>query len=130
LRRSVILTFIFIYLAATTSLGELFRLPVLISHYAEHKADNSSITFYKFLYQHYHADDGNDLDNDRDSQLPFKSQEAGSSASSFSFGIPHQGNGILFAPFPILSLLNKTNYKEPYIPSACQSRIWQPPKFS
>jgi len=130
LRRSATLILIFLYLSATTSLGELFRLPVLISHFVEHKADNNSITFYKFLYQHYHADDGNDQDNDRDSQLPFKSQDMGSSPSSYSFGIHHPISGIFFSPLLVSSSLNTANYKEPYIPSACLNRIWQPPKFS
>jgi hypothetical protein len=130
LRRTAVITYIILYLAATTSLGELFRLPVLISHFAEHKADNNSITFYKFLYQHYHADDGNDQDNDRDSQLPFKSQDPGSGSSSISFGVPLPGNNLLLTPNSIFSSLNTVKYKEPYIPSACLNRIWQPPKHS
>lgn len=106
----------------------MFRIPVLLTHFIEHRLDNSSITFSKFLYQHYHDDDGNDKDNHRDEQLPFKSQDHGS--TSYSHLIQHQNQGILISPVYHSESNNAANYREPYLPSACLNRIWQPPKFS
>ena len=69
------------------------------------------------------------MDNARDEQLPFKSQDLGFSSSQ-NFGIPHSIKGLAFPPPTFFSLMIKENYKEPFIPSACLNRIWQPPKLS
>lgn len=103
------------------------KAPVLFSHFIEHKADNDAITFYTFIYQHYQDDDGNDQDNDRDSQLPFKSHDSQSSGSNCA---PVFLTKIKFTPFSQAPIAAKANYKEPNIPSPYLSRIWQPPKNS
>ncbi len=128
LRKPVILSFLFIYLCASTCVGELLKAPVLLLHFIEHRADNNSITFAAFIYQHYQDDDGNDQDNDRDSQLPFKSHD-NSHSSGNNAGFPIVLTKLRFTPFSQASAIAGTSYKEPDIPSAYLSRIWQPPKF-
>ncbi|MGB4399954.1 MAG: hypothetical protein WBJ10_11335 [Daejeonella sp.] len=126
MKKSAILVSIFIYLSATTCIGELFKAPILMTHFIEHRADDSSITFYQFIYQHYQDDDGNDKDNDRDSQLPFKSQDN----SHSNTGVPLFINKIRFAPVSAISLVERSQYREPNIPSPHLLRVWQPPKSS
>lgn len=67
---------IFLLLALMTvnslSLQQLFKLPVLIAHYFEHKERGQSITVTEYLAMHYWGTDINDNDQDRDMQLPFK----------------------------------------------------------
>lgn len=64
------------------SVGELFKLPELVSHFSEHKAIDHSISLTDFLSMHYMGNDQNDNDQDRDMQLPFKKI-----AGHFSFQI-------------------------------------------
>lgn len=55
-----------------SSLGELFKLPELLSHFTEHRAINKDISIFEFISMHYMGNDLNDNDQDRDMQLPFK----------------------------------------------------------
>lgn len=54
------------------SLQQLFKIPVLIAHFFEHRQRNESITFIEYLSMHYWGNDIDDNDQDRDMQLPFK----------------------------------------------------------
>jgi hypothetical protein len=58
--------------ADTTELHQLFKLPILFQHFAEHKERDSQVSLMDFLAMHYWGNDMNDDDNDRDMQLPFK----------------------------------------------------------
>ncbi len=51
---------------------ELVKIPTLVKHFEQHKAQNHSIDFADFLVMHYLGSDNNDSDNDQDEQLPFK----------------------------------------------------------
>lgn len=55
-----------------SSIGELFKLPQLLSHFTEHKAADQSISIFDFVSMHYWGNDLNDSDQDKDMQLPFK----------------------------------------------------------
>lgn len=55
-----------------SSLGELFKIPVLYAHFMEHRSLDHDIDIFDFLSMHYFGDDLNDNDQDRDMELPFK----------------------------------------------------------
>ena len=59
-----------IHLAGNTEVGQLLRLPELITHYFQHHRQNSDISFVEFLAMHYGGDDGTNADNDYYNQLP------------------------------------------------------------
>lgn len=59
-----------IHLAGNTEVGQLLRLPELITHYFQHHRQNSDISFFEFIVMHYGGDDGTNADNDYDNQLP------------------------------------------------------------
>lgn len=56
----------------TISFDQLMKLPVLVMHYIEHRAQDGNLTVMQFLSMHYWGHDNNDNDQDRDDQLPFK----------------------------------------------------------
>jgi hypothetical protein len=58
--------------AENTELHQLFKLPILFQHFAEHKQLNSQVGVIDFLSMHYWGDDRNNNDDERDMQLPFK----------------------------------------------------------
>jgi hypothetical protein len=80
LLRNIIL---FIVILDTTSLCQVYKVPLLLRHFAEHQSLNQDITFAYFLSMHYLGKDLNDNDDDKDMQLPFKKVEA--HTSSFIF---------------------------------------------
>ncbi|WP_147277190.1 hypothetical protein [Runella aurantiaca] len=116
-----------IYLFSATELNQLLKLPVLVMHFQEHQQKNSSISFFQFLHNHYainHADDG---DAERDSQLPFQSNDHSSSFQSpFYFFLS-------FTPLsPSITIIKEGNpsyYTSAHILAAHLSTIWQPPRF-
>ncbi|WP_342086410.1 hypothetical protein [Dyadobacter sp. OTU695] len=78
--RNIIL---FIVILDTTSLCQVYKMPLLLRHFEEHQSLNHEITFTDFLSMHYLGKDINDNDDDKDMQLPFKKVEA--HTSSFIF---------------------------------------------
>jgi hypothetical protein len=69
-----------VFFLSTTSLSQLFKLPVLVAHYMEHQQLDRSIGILDFLSMHYWGQDINDNDQDRDMQLPFKTGEQNTNA--------------------------------------------------
>lgn len=111
---------------STTQLRELCKLPLLIQHYIEHKAQNHNITFFGFLDMHYAHGDVKDADYDKDMKLPFKTISLNTTAiafcynSNFSFSCTKQ----IFAKltkqkFPISTVHLSSSYLD---------AIWQPPR--
>ena len=62
----------FIVLATNTSVGELFKVPVLLNHFLEHRQRDHNIGLSQFMSMHYWGNDIKDNDTDRDMKLPFK----------------------------------------------------------
>jgi hypothetical protein len=59
------------HLLGNTELGELLKIPRLISHYQQHRCNDSSVGFIDFIVMHYvNGDDGTSADNREDEQLP------------------------------------------------------------
>lgn len=58
-------------LLAQTPLQQVLRLPILLEHYREHRADNKHLGLSAFIFLHYIGGHPKDADHDRDGQLPF-----------------------------------------------------------
>jgi len=71
MRTTWILVLMTVHLFGNTELGQLFRLPKLVSHYFQHRQLDRSVTFIDFLAMHYGGDDGTTADDDIDNQLPY-----------------------------------------------------------
>jgi hypothetical protein len=117
-----------VYLISSTELRQLLKFPLLLQHYAEHKAENKSLGLLQFLAMHYNDEDIIDLDYNKDQQLPFKSQN-GYTGTVLS----------VFEPTAIYTLVPRTCFyiakhhfisNDDFANTVFLSSIWQPPKFS
>lgn len=119
--------FFSVYLLSATEAQQLFKLPVMFAHFKEHKKENRSITFMRFLDIHYMHGSPKDKDYDRDMQLPFKTSGDCASAVSPAFVpmfVQHA------APAPIALILKNTAvFQNQFLLSSYLASIWQPPKF-
>lgn len=117
-----------IYLFSTTALAQLFKLPVLIEHYQEHKHQNPAITFLGFLNLHYNNGDKVDDDDDKDMKLPFKT--VSDIASTFVISIPPTTFTIISQPvFEYHDVKKKYSQTSNLLLPSFSANIWQPPKF-
>lgn len=69
MRNLFIILLINVHLFGNTELGQLLRLPQLVTHYKKHNA-NTSVTFLQFLIMHYAGNDGTTADDNDDMKLP------------------------------------------------------------
>ena len=70
MRKILAILLISIHLTGNTEVGQIFRLPQLITHFFQHHRQDPSINFFEFIAMHYAGDDGTTADDDIDSQLP------------------------------------------------------------
>ncbi len=70
MRKKLTILLISLHLLGNTEAGQLFKIPLLLEHYSQHKKVNQSLGFIDFFVMHYGGDDGTDADNDQDQQLP------------------------------------------------------------
>ncbi len=109
-----------------TELHQLLKLPVLVQHFIEHRAENKNISIADFIILHYFNGNPKDKDYERDMQLPFKTTDF-TALVTFAI-IPSQPVSVLQPVVFIDNLFpaidnNCNNCSQP-------SDIWQPPKFS
>ena len=70
MRNTLLILMVAVHLAGNTEIGQLFRMPQLISHFFQHHRQDQSIDFFEFIAMHYGGDDGTAADDDFDNQLP------------------------------------------------------------
>lgn len=75
MRRIIAIFFCILYLTSTTEASQLFKIPVIIQHYQEHRQADKQMSFLSFLDMHYMHGSPHDDDYDRDMQLPFKKMD-------------------------------------------------------
>lgn len=117
-----------IYLLSAFPFSELLKVNVLVQHYQETSMKNGPVAFLDFLVMHYITDDGNKMDDDRDMELPFKSQSS-LVANNFSNFITNNYAEILIAQTGT-DKINFHNYTEPFISLNFSKLFWNPPKIS
>lgn len=78
---------IFLIAANNSVVYQIFKIPVLVEHFAEHHQQKPAISAIDFLAMHYWGQDQNDDDEARDMQLPLK---------KFDFHSP----SLLYIPVP------------------------------
>lgn len=118
--------FFTVYLFTASAAIELFKLPVLISHYYDHREENKAMNLPAFLMQHYFYEDGTDQDVEEDNKLPFKSLENAYSVSFISLSPPD-------LPEYLTHIYEMSEnsfgiYTNPLLPFQYLSTIWQPPR--
>ena len=126
MRKFLILFIVSAYLLSTTELVQLLKVPVLISHYLEHKENNQKTTVWDYLVHHYKGH-GIDEDWETDMRLPFMRH------SEILQVLVVPPNNMLKLPRKNwhFSLGNHNHtYKEKFNPHSPAESIWQPPKIS
>lgn len=124
LKKNISILFLLTYLFLTTEFSQLLKLPLLVEHFIQHKAENNKITFFDFLSLHYKTTNANDAD---DMKLPFKSSSI-FITSNLSFHIFHSFDHSFSYLLPFIS--KDYIIKEVFfINSTSISSIWQPPKL-
>jgi hypothetical protein len=123
-----IVCLLLLYAAVYTPVSELFKLPVLITHFAEHRTEDQNISFLRFLQLHYFNGSPKDADYDRDMQLPFKNGEYTLVSFSAIF-IPVMEKAVPDVPVQVLQT-QKVKQSENFFSSVYLSNIWQPPRLS
>lgn len=125
MKRSVIILLLLVYVFTATECRELFKLPVLIEHYSEHKSRNSNLSLFDFINLHYLSLEQHGNEDAHDHQLPFKAHENCHSISSAIAGIPEQPVSLAAA----YTHLEKTKIVHPnFLYASYSASIWQPPK--
>jgi len=121
LRKLLTISLLTLYLNSYTEVHELFRLPILLEHFSEHKQLVSDLTFWDFLVMHYKTDVNHDSTDD---QLPFK--VPGHSFTALSIALPAQKINLSETPLTV-AIKHLFDYKESYFGSSLDS-IFQPPR--
>lgn len=124
MRNFVVISLLLTFLSLQTPLHEIVKLPILVSHYLEHKEQDEEMGLLAFLKIHY-FDNVVDSDFDRDMQLPFKHC---SSPMFFVFTlitskVQIELRSVLAEHKDIL-----TGYVNPFLKTDFRQNIWQPPK--
>ena len=124
--RFIAILFLSMQLFTNTELCQLVKIPVLITHYQEHKALNGDVSIFGFLRLHYFNGDPHD---NTDLELPFKT----TSVALVIHNCPS-------APVPSITTipaaqiqevqLNFNEFFAAFIPAVCNKDIFQPPQFS
>ena len=129
MNKIIAILFLFLHLLASTELCQVFKVPLLITHYNEHHDLNSDVTFFMFLKMHYFNGDPLDSDYDTDMQLPFKTNSSAIS-TNFSFSLPVRIQNFV----PIVSSqelpINYPKFVSVWIPFVRVNNIFQPPRIS
>ena len=111
-----------LYALSTTELHQLLKVPVLISHFMEHKSGNENLGIMQFLAMHYATEKDHDA---RDKELPFKS--VCDSACASVVYLPEMMYSLVQCPETFAEI----QYGE-FLPEnpglLFQSTIWQPPR--
>lgn len=70
--KRVMIYFLVTCILSGSAITELFKAPLLVSHYIDHTSRNPKINFVDFLAMHYWGKDMIDNDGNQDMKLPFK----------------------------------------------------------
>jgi hypothetical protein len=117
-----------IYVLSVTELTELLKVNVLIEHFHETTIKDGPVSFVDFLVMHYITDDGTRQDDDRDSQLPFKSHSSLAAGNAAGF-ILNRSIEITLAPAGVAKR-QFYNYPDPFISSDFCNQVWNPPRLA
>ena len=130
LRKTIAISFLFIFLCANTEIGQLLKLPNLIEHFFEHHdhADEHNISFLDFVKSHY-TDNHKHSDTDKHDEhknLPFKTIN-----SNLNTVIAFENQPIISFKKPISIAINNTvPYHREFYTFNVLACIWLPPKLS
>lgn len=126
MKRLIAILCLLVYFFASTEAKQLFKVPVIFQHFAEHRQEDKQLSLLDFLDMHYLHGSPYDQDYDRDMKLPFKS-----SGDVFSF-FPCTADRmppayqVVCPQKKIGKYLRFSTIDKPY--TSPTHNIWQPPR--
>jgi hypothetical protein len=125
-KKGLAIFFLSIYLVSATEIKELLKIPFMLEHYQEHKAEDCKLSFTDFLSWHYLHNTSLAKDYSKDLQLPFKNVRSG---HSFTGPLaPPTTIACQVKPYPKVFSNNRFIAKETVFNSLHISGIFQPPR--
>ncbi|MBP6730634.1 MAG: hypothetical protein KA149_01160 [Chitinophagales bacterium] len=125
---TIILSFYLLAVSLAPNFGgyQLLKLPKLVTHFLEHRAENKQMTLTAFLVMHYLSPTVVDADYEHDMQLPFKTEAISLPQGAIAL-IPISIPDFSFSTF--VSVVHKTPVlNDGFVLSLSLCNIWQPPK--
>ncbi len=125
---TILLSFYLLTVSLAPNFGgyQLLKLPKLVTHYMEHRAENKSITLAQFLVIHYLRPTVADADYEHDMQLPFKTEAISLPQGAIAL-IPFSIPDFSFSTF-VLVIHESPVLNDGVVPSLSLCNIWQPPR--
>lgn len=126
MKRIVSVLLVFSILGSCIHLDELSKITNLIKHFNEHKASNSTYSFYAFFKEHYVAEHHAFIKNENKShsQLPYKSNKSNKDTIDLFAVFNSKQETIIVA-----NQQQRTCKKTGFIIRG-YFKIWQPPKLA
>lgn len=127
MRKTISILFLLIFIFSGTEAHELFKIPHLLVHYAEHHEEsNNQKSILDFLDEHYNGQEKHESDDHKDKGcLPFQGKEH---VSPFNFFVLNHTTIIIFhkvLPNESVSIFFEENFI-----SSFSGTVWQPPKIA
>ena len=126
MKRTLSIVLLFVYLFSATDFKELLKVNILFEHFSETKENTPLLSFSSFLLMHYVTDDNNSTDNDRDSQLPYKSGKPENNVQTVQYAF-EQTSTTVCSQYVIIDN-TVFSYRNLMIPSNYQALVWHPPQ--
>lgn len=125
---AIVLSFYLFMVSLAPNFGgyQWLKLPKLVSHFMEHRAENKAITLAQFLVLHYLSPAVIDADYEHDQQMPFKSEALSMPQGAIAlipFSIPDFSFSTFVSVLHVTPVLN-----DGFVTSLSLCNIWQPPK--
>lgn len=125
MKKAIAYLLVFTIMGASIHIDELAKLPMLFSHYIEHKKQHPTDTAFDFLYKHYVLNQAAESTRDKssDAQLPFKSTQTFHShftpfvCENKTVELKIESNQITYQPLTVSKAFT------------CSLDIWQPPQL-
>lgn len=114
-----------VYLLSQTEFHQLVKLPLLLEHYIEHRAESPEMGFLDFLEMHYLHGSPQDHDFAKDQRLPFKSSDCNTVVIP---AVLPTTEITLPAWVYFADRIQEALHAEPVI-SRASAEIWQPPRL-
>lgn len=129
MKKQLSISFLLLYLLTTFNCFELLKLPILIEHYKEHKNLNKDIDFIDFMSIHYFSRTIIDDDYEKDTKLPFKSNDTFNNCNISNVYIFQYNKIDIQELFYEINLTTYFVITDDFAVSQNHNSIWQPPKF-
>lgn len=113
-----------VYLLSQTEFHQLVKLPLLLEHYMEHRAESPELSFLDFLDMHYLQGSPIDKDFAKDQRLPFKSADCSTVVTP---AVLPTTEITLPAWIYFSDRIQEALQTEPLL-SRAHTEIWQPPR--